>query len=69
MKKPSSGLGFGLWVVSGMLGLYLLGACAILLAGPRNYERWANSMPYPVSDVVYAIYTPFFILLWKVGIL
>jgi hypothetical protein len=60
MKKPSSGLGVGLWVVGGLVGMYLLGALAIY--GDYRFNRFGTyvALPWQAKKTLGFIYTPLF---------
>jgi hypothetical protein len=57
MKKPSSGLGIGVWAVGGLVGLYLLGY-AFLFADWVMGSEFKGRLPMPVQDFIQIIYLP-----------
>jgi len=67
MKKTSSDLNVGLWVVGGLVGLYLLGAAAIA-ADSMVGTMWFSHLPNSGRTVIVVLYKPFFDTLSKLGI-
>ena len=59
MKKPSSGQGVALWVVGGLVGLYLAGAAFMYLDHLLGYPFY-EFCPKPVQSCITFIYTPLF---------
>ncbi len=55
MKKASSGVLVGLYVLAGVVGLYLLGG--LLLGLDIVYgSRWVDQLPEPVVWVLFVLY-------------
>lgn len=59
MKKHASGLRIGAYVIAGLVGVYLLGAAALLLDAQFFGTYWFfNNVPEPVGRAVETIYMP-----------
>jgi len=73
MKKPSSGIGFGLWLVGGLLGLYLMGAICISLDLRFFQGAWfaylINSSPPWVYPFLVDVYAPTLSVLKSLGLI
>jgi hypothetical protein len=59
MKKPSSSLGIGLWVVGGLVAIYLAGAAFMYLDHRLGYPFY-KLCPKPVQSAITFIYNPLF---------
>jgi hypothetical protein len=64
VKKPSSGVHIGLYVLGAVVGVYLLGGIVIWNSERMfpKYWFWEN-MPYPVNVILGRAYQPLFDLL------
>jgi hypothetical protein len=49
MKKPSSGLGLGLWVAGGLVTAYLVNGLALHFGGAAPLD-WVMSLPAPIAN-------------------
>jgi hypothetical protein len=59
MKKPSSGLGVGLWVASTLVAVYLLGAVGCYVDFRLGFPFYYRC-PEAVQATLNFIYAPFF---------
>lgn len=73
MKKPSNGLGVGLWVVGGIVGLYLIGAIFISLDLRFFRGEWfaylINSSPPWFYPFLVDVYAPTLSVLKSIGLI
>ena len=65
MKPIFSGLGVGLWVVGGLVALYLFGAVLLYLDTSVLRTHIANDLPFEVRAWIFVAYQP----LTRAGIL
>jgi hypothetical protein len=67
MKRSFSGLGFGLWVLGGIVGLYLAGAIAIVVMGEDAFFLWyAAHSERPAQSLAWKLYgVPFVWIYWR----
>lgn len=56
MKKPSSGLGVGLWAVGGLVALYLLGGVAYWYDALENGSQNLENLPRILLSTADALY-------------
>ena len=67
MKRPSSGLGVGLWSVGGLIALYLLGFGLLWIDGEVTRTGLYHRLPPGPQAFIHAIYSPLVLLLYRLG--
>jgi hypothetical protein len=68
MRKRASGLQVGVYIVGGIVGLFLLGFC-LVVAGTLSGGHFFGRLPVPILSALGLIYSPLENLLAWIGIL